>query len=256
MICKEVDLGLGKGTFSLFLQPKHDAQTGEIIGAEALSRFVTDDNNIIMPIDYINRFEESGFITKFDFYMLEQVCILLSDWESVFEPSVSMLPISVNFSKITLEVPDFTERLESIVQKYNIPTNMLEIEITETKKFNSGAFITQFIDKLRNNGFRVTIDDYGMNSSAFSIIRHADVDILKIDREIIIESERSSKTALIFKSVVELCKKLNIKVVAEGVETENQLNRVKDIGCDIIQGWYFSKALSIKDFTEYVMQQA
>ena len=106
------------------------------------------------------------------------------------------------------------------------------------------------IDSLREKGYSVSIDDYGKNSSAFSIICHVDVDVLKIDREIITESVEQDKTKLIFKSVVELSKKLNISVVAEGVETERQLEITREIGCDNVQGWYFSKAIPSEEFLQ------
>ena len=104
------------------------------------------------------------------------------------------------------------------------------------------------IDSLREKGYSVSIDDYGKNSSAFSIIRHVDIDIIKMDKEIIWESTKKEKAKLIFKSVVDLSKKLNISVIAEGVETAEQLALAKEMGCDSIQGWYFSKAIPDEEF--------
>ena len=252
MFSKKTFAGLGKGEFKLFLQPQHDVHACRIVGAESLSRFITDDGAVVMPSRYIDEFEKSGSIKEFDFYMLEQVCIFLSQWNTRFENGEAMIPVSVNFSKTTLESDGFLKRLEDVVNKYQVKPKLIEIEITELHRFRSYDKAVEVIEKLRQKGCLVSIDDYGKNSSAFSLIRRVDVDILKIDREITGECEHKLKTYLIFETVVQLAKKLGVSVVAEGIETKEQFDIAKNIGCDIIQGWYFFKALSVDDFVEYV----
>lgn len=252
MMIEKPNSGLGKGDFQLFLQPKHDAHTHKIIGAESLSRFLTDEGEIVMPCAYIDEFEQNGTIKELDFYMLEKVCVFLFEWSNRFGHTAGTLPVSVNFSKTTLESETFLQRFEEVVNQYGIDPGLIEIEITELHRFHNYDLVTEMIDRLRHKGFMVSIDDYGKNSSAFSIIRHVDVDVLKVDREMTVESEQNFKTAMIFENVVKLAKQLRISVVAEGVETKEQLEMVKNFGCDVIQGWYFSKALPVDDFAEYV----
>lgn len=238
------NIGDIKGEFHLFLQPKHSGKTGELIGAEALSRFISENGEIISPISYIEEFEKTGMIIELDFCILDKVCAFLKEKNQG-------IPVSVNFAKVTLESKDFISRFESIVNKYGINSNLIDIEITELNIFHDYNITKNEIDKLRSKGYKISIDDYGKNSSAFSIIRKIDVDTLKIDKEIISESEYSQKTLTIFKGVTDVAKKIGISVVAEGVETKKQLEIAKWVGCDVIQGWYFSKALCIGEFLEY-----
>ena len=240
---------LGEGEFVMFLQSKHDAKTGKISGAEALSRYKRADGTILTPDKFIDLLEEEKLIHELDFAMLDLACGFLS----VIEEKGIHVPISVNFSKVTLELDNFLETFYNIIKPYNIPPQFIEIEITELHRFSSVTQMGDVIRNLRSHGYLVSIDDYGKNSSAFSIIRHVDVDVLKIDREIITESVEQDKTKLIFKSVVDLSKKLNISVVAEGVETERQLEITREIGCDSIQGWYFSKAVPSEEFLQTLL---
>ena len=219
----------GSGKFVLFLQSKHNASTGTISGAEALSRYKTDSGDIITPDKYIDILEEASLISELDFCMLKLSCDFLTKLRTE-----CIIPISVNFS--------------DMVKSFNISPDCIELEITELHRFHDLEKMSIVIDNLRNKGYSVSIDDYGKNSSAFSIIRHVDVDIIKMDKEIIWESTKKEKTRLIFKSVVDLSKKLNISVVAEGVETEEQLSLAREMGCDNIQGWYFSKAIPDEEF--------
>ncbi len=233
----------GSGKFVLFLQSKHNAETEKVSGAEALSRYKTDSGDIITPDKYIDMLEDAALISELDFCMLKLSCDFLTKLRSE-----CIIPISVNFSKTTFEQENFLDRFSDTVKSFNIPPSCIELEITELHRFHDLEKMSIVIDSLRAKGYSVSIDDYGKNSSAFSIIRHVDIDIIKMDKEIIWESTKKEKTKLIFKSVVDLSKKLNISVIAEGVETAEQLALAKEMGCDNIQGWYFSKAIPDEEF--------
>ncbi len=250
--CK-MDEMLKNGRFQLFMQTKHDAKTEKIIGAESLSRYTTHDGENVMPDMYIFDMEDDKSITELDFHILDMVCAFLSQWQNEFG-SIELFPVSVNFSKTTLCLENFWERFSNIVNFYDIEHKYIEVEITEPHRFLKTTPMQSNLEKLRNDDFSISIDDYGKCSSAFSIIRHVDVDTLKIDRELVVECLAKEKTFMIFEAVVNLAKKLGISVVAEGVETPEQLRVAKDIGCDAIQGWYYSRALPISEFVSFVKE--
>lgn len=240
---------LGEGEFVMYLQSKHDAKTEKISGAEALSRYKRADGAIITPDKYIDLLEDEKLIHELDFTMLNHTCAFLK----VLEEKGIHLPISVNFSRATIERDNFLETFYNVVKPYNIPQEFIEIEITEFHSFNNISHMCDVVKNLRSNGYRISIDDYGKNYSVFSVIRQVDVDVLKIDRELITESVEKEKTRIIFESVVKLSQKLNISVVAEGVETERQLEITREIGCDNVQGWYFSKAIPSEEFLQTLL---
>lgn len=240
---------LGEGEFVMYLQSKHDAKTEKISGAEALSRYKRADGAIITPDKYIDLLEDEKLIHELDFTMLNHTCAFLK----VLEEKGIHLPISVNFSRATIERDNFLETFYNVVKPYNIPQEFIEIEITEFHSFNNISYMCDVVKNLRSNGYRISIDDYGKNYSVFSVIRQVDVDVLKIDRELITESVEKEKTRIIFESVVKLSQKLNISVVAEGVETERQLEITREIGCDNVQGWYFSKAIPSEEFLQTLL---
>lgn len=246
-----IDQMLKNGHFLMYLQTKHDAKTEQIVGAESLSRYVKNDGEPVMPDKYVFEFENDGSIIELDFLMLELACAFLAKWKENFG-DLEIFPLSVNFSKISLKQDDFIERFEKIVDKYGVKHNLIEVEITEAHRFHKTSLIKHHIELLRQNGYMVAIDDYGKSSSAFSIIRHVDIDCLKIDREMVVECLEKRKTLVIFDAAVQVAKKLEMTVVAEGVETEEQLEQVRNIGCDAIQGWYFSKALPVDEFISFV----
>ncbi len=252
MACK-MDEMLNSGQFHLFMQTKHDAENGKIIGAESLSRFTTHDGENVMPDMYIWDMEDDKSITELDFHILDMVCAFLSQWQNSFG-SIEMFTISVNFSKTTLCLEDFCERFCSIVNSYDIEHKYIEVEITEPHRFSKTTPMQANLERLRKDNFFVSIDDYGKCSSAFSIIRHVDIDTLKIDRELVVECLSKEKTFMIFEAVVNLAKKLGISVVAEGVETPEQLRVARAVGCDTIQGWYYSRALPISEFVSFVKE--
>lgn len=254
MILKKTQALLGAGVLDYYFQTKHDAVTGAIVGAEALSRYITKDGEVILPFRYIPEFQTKEEIAEFDFFTLGSVLSFLGDWQNNDLINDRRVPVSVNFSKSTFERENFFKRFEQTTSSYNINPELINIEITESNRFRDFAYVSKVVGSLREKGYGVSIDDYGMNSSAFSIIRHVDVDVLKVDRELIVLGESDRKTRIIFESAVDLAKKLNISVVAEGVETESQLQMARDIGCDTIQGWYFSKPMPKEKFFEFVAE--
>lgn len=253
MITEKPIISLGEGDFEVFVQPKYDVKTEKVIGVEALSRFVKEDGEVLLPFRYIEELGENGELVKLDFYMFEKICKMVSEWEKLFGETVQVLPISVNFDKITLESQGFLEKFFNIANSYGVNPDNIEVEITELNSFKNYKLAHNVINILRENKYKVSIDDYGKNSSAFTIIRQIDVDTIKIDRDIIVESEYNKKAFMILEAVTKLAGKFGMSVVAEGVETSGQLDIVRKVGCNAVQGWYFSKAMSKECFKEYML---
>lgn len=232
--------------FIIFLQPKFDTITEKIVGAEALVRKIKN-GKIIMPDEFIPQYEKTGVITKLDTYVLEEVCQLQKKWRTLNLP---LLPISINESRHHLKNKNHIQELQEIISRYDADANLIELEMTETTVVEDILLAKHAAESVKKLGFIVSMDDFGTGYSAFNILKDIEIDILKIDKEFFNNLENNQRAQIIIETIVQMCKKLNIKTVAEGIETKEQLNFLKKIGCDIIQGYYFSKPITIPEFEE------
>ena len=237
------DNAIAKGEFIAYYQPKFDTLTKKIIGAEALVRWHTDDGNIIPPVQFIELFEQNGLIQRLDFYMLEQVCILQ---KKLLEQGKAVVPISVNFSRVHLFSSDFIFNFNQIVEEYAIPKHLIEIECTETAMAYDTEASSGILGRLQAQGFKIAMDDFGQAYSSLNTLRVMPLDIVKLDRGFLLAThdDEKVKTIKIIENMVALVHGLSLKMVAEGVETESQYLFLKSIGCDYIQGYYFSRPLT------------
>lgn len=232
--------------FIIFLQPKFDTITENIVGAEALVRKLKD-GKIIMPDEFIPKYEETGIITKLDTYVLEKVCQLQKKWRNLNLP---LLPISINESRHHLKNENHIQELQEMISRYDADANLIELEMTETTVVEDILVAKHAAEAVKKLGFIVSMDDFGTGYSAFNILKDIEIDILKIDKEFFNNLENNKRAQIIIETIVQMCKKLNIKTVAEGIETKEQVGFLKKIGCDIIQGYYFSKPITILEFEE------
>lgn len=228
--------------FVAYYQPKFDAKSKAIIGAEALVRWIDEKGSILMPGSFVELFEKNGLIQKLDFYMLETVCIFQKRMK---DAGKEMLPISVNFSRIHLFTSDFVDKIKKVVETYDIPKHLIEIECTETAITEDADLAKDILKKLRKEGFEIAMDDFGKGYSSLNALSMMDLDIVKLDSGFLstnigTEKEKANK---VIASIVTLVHGLSLKVTAEGVETKEQYEFLKDVGCDYIQGFYFSKPL-------------
>ena len=225
--------------FKLYLQFIVDAKTKKIASAEALSRWESKKQGLISPGNYIAIMERVGLISKHDFNMFEMVCHQLEKWNTT---KFNNVMISCNFTRITLSEKDFVEKIKEISDKYTFDRSMLCIEIIEDtiEKDINHAFFN--MKECKNLGFTVALDDLGSGYTTLANICDYPVDIVKIDREILLKAVDERGKAL-FKGAVELAHKLNLKVVSEGVETEEQNQFVIDADCDYIQGFYYHRPI-------------
>lgn len=241
---------LERKEFVVYYQSKIDIVTEKLVGAEALVRW-KQDGTIVPPNDFIPVFEKNGFIEKLDYYVLEAVCIFIQ------ENSDKNFPlISVNLSGITLMQDNLVERVVEIIQAHEITPSQLELEITES------AFVDIFeknvmkLEKLQEIGFHISMDDFGTGVSSLQRLNDFPLNTLKVDRSFIVKSTLEKKGGSILSSIVQMAKNLQLNTVGEGVETEQQLALLKALGCDMVQGYYYSKPLEgtqfIEKYSEYI----
>ncbi len=230
------------GEFVMFLQPKCNISTGEIIGAEALARWIHPEKGMISPMEFIPVFEQNGFIIKLDEYIWEQACRAVRGWiDSGIEP----VPISVNISRVHLTNDSFIDSLDRLVEKYNIPKKYIETEITETTE-NAGT--EEMIKKLKARGYMLLMDDFGSGYSSLNMLKSTPFDVIKIDRDFFSEFMLSDRGKKIISHTISMSKDIGLDLVAEGVETKEQAEFLHSCGCDVAQGFYYSKPAPLSDF--------
>jgi len=239
ILINKIRYGLKNKEFKMHLQFIVDNKTKRIVSGEALSRWETSEGEVIMPGKYIGLMEKSGLITKFDYYMFESVCDKLSKWAKT---DFKELTISCNFTRITISEKDFVTKIKDIAERYEFDRSKLIMEITEDSIEKNLDVARNNIIKAKELGFHIALDDIGSGYTSLISLCEYPIDIVKIDREVLLLSEKESGKKL-FLGIISLIHNLNLKVVCEGVETEAQNTLVSGSNCDYIQGWYYSKAL-------------
>lgn len=238
--------GIENKEFLIYLQPKFYVETGELASAEALVRW-NRNGKIVMPNVFVPLFEKYELITILDTYVLEEACNLLSKWS---EKGYKLVPISVNESRQNLYNPNHIDDLIKLINKYNISPNNIELEMTETTVVHNINLAKAAERNVHKLGFIVSMDDFGTGYSSFSMLKEINIDILKMDKSFFDDILESTRGKIIIESIIEMAHKLDIKVVAEGIETKEQLEYLKNIGCDIIQGYFLEKPITIKEFED------
>lgn len=233
--------------FKVYLQPKYSTDTEEMVGAEALVRWY-GKYGMIYPNEFITLFERNGFILHLDHYIFEQTCKLINRW---IEEGKEIVKISVNLSQLNFEKANFLDDYISILQKYKVPSKYIEFEITESAIYNDTHRIMEFISRIHELGISCSVDDFGSGYSSLNRLKEIQADTLKIDGIFFKVSDEENKRAYsIVRSIIEMAKNLNMTTVAEGVESREQVDLLKSMGCDLIQGYYFAKPMAVEDFDE------
>ena len=184
--------------------------------------------------------------------MFENVCRLMQEWH---EKGQTVVPVSVNVSKLTFYTADFIKEYRGIKERYGIPDHMLEIEFTETVACENEKYMTQIVKELHENGFLCSMDDFGTGYSSLGMLKNLDIDILKLDALFFRESKDLKKEQIIVKEVLHMICQLNIKAVAEGIETDSQVAFLKECGCDFIQGYYYYRPMPAEEFEAELRRQ-
>lgn len=238
---------LNKDHFVVYLQPKILSSDRSAVGAEALIRYRSSSETLVLPGNFLPLLEEAQSISQIDFYVFKFVCAKLKSWMDQGKPA---FPVSVNFSRSSLAQPSFVEQLTMICRDYEISPKYLEIEITENIRNIEGLDINSLICKIRRAGFVVAIDDFGTEYANLSLLSSAQFDVLKLDKSMVDDIAYNSRTRDIVESIAEICRKLNINMVAEGIETEEQFAALHSLGIELGQGYLFSKPISADEYEE------
>lgn len=243
----DMDAALVNKEFKVYLQPKISTAQETLAGAEALVRWIHPQEGFIPPNKFIPIFERNGFILKLDDYMLEEIAKQQSQW---IREGRKVVPISVNVSRAHFAKEDLAEHICSIVDKYQVPHSVIELELTESAFFDDKQILLQTVKKLREAGFPVSMDDFGAGYSSLNSLKELQLDVLKIDADFFRGADAEERGLLIVSEVIDLAKKLNMKIVAEGIESREQVDFLTEQECDLIQGYFFAKPMPISEFEE------
>ncbi|MDY9921366.1 MAG: EAL domain-containing protein [Synergistota bacterium] len=238
---------LRKGEFVPFLQAKIDLETGRPVGAESLVRWIKKDGEVIPPSHFIPYFEKSGFITKIDMYMFGETCRILRKW---IDEDREILPLSCNFSYLDIAGNSFTKYLKIMSERHRVPPHLLELELTESVAAQHIDLVNSRGRELSDYGFRLSIDDFGSGYSSLSLLQILKIDVLKLDRDFVQRGLSGKLSHDLVEGLVSAFKNNSVQMVFEGIETEEQVNFVRSLGCRVVQGYYYSKPLPLNEFEE------
>ncbi|AXU80485.1 TPA: EAL domain-containing protein [Clostridioides difficile] len=247
MILDDIKIALVKNQFEVYYQPKFSLVTGEMIGSEALIRWNHPEHGFISPAVFIPIAEKSKLILKIGRFVFERVCNDLSEWK---KQGKKIVPVSVNLSRVELYQPDIVKFINKTIQMYNLSSDFIEIEITETVAINELNILKNVLNELRKHGFSISMDDFGTGYSSISCLRDMPIDILKLDKSFLGGIEHDERSRNIAKSIVSLAKSLDLVVIIEGVESKEQAELMKQFGCDLVQGFYFARPMPAKNFLD------
>ena len=238
------------GEFQVYFQPKHDLKNDRTGGAEALVRWIHPELGFISPGVFIPLFEQNGFVTQLDFYVWEEVC---RELRRCIDEGLPVVPVSVNVSRMDFDSPDLADRIIALVDRYALDRSLLHIELTESVYGDDPTRIAQAIQTLHENGFIIELDDFGSGYSALSSLNTLDLDVMKLDMSIIRQATATQDYAVL-RFCLMLADGMRLKSVAEGVESAEEAAALKVLGCDYIQGYYYSRPLPRQDYEAYLLE--
>ena len=248
-IINAMEMAIQNKEFTLYIQPKYDIEKGIIIGAEALVRWISQKNGFISPGDFIPVFENNGFVYEVDKFIWEESCRYLRKW---LDEGREVHPISVNVSRIDLYDPKLVQHLVDLREKYQLPSQYLELEITESAYTEDPEQIITITRQLREAGFVILMDDFGTGYSSLNMLKDIQIDVLKLDMGFLKSSDYSAKGGNILTAILKMAESLKMQTIAEGVETKEQVEFLKSIGCKYVQGFYYSKPLPVDEFEKLI----
>lgn len=249
IIIDNMKTALSERQFIVYYQPKYALSNEKPAGAEALVRWIHPELGFMPPNDFIPLFERNGFITDLDIYVWDTVCRDISDW---IKAGHEMIPVSVNVSRADIYNPNLSNILTDMLHKYDIKPEFLHLEITETAYTESSTQLISVVHTLKELGFIIEMDDVGSGYSSLNMLSEISIDILKLDRGFIVNETTNEKSKGILSFIMGLAKWLRLPVVAEGVETAEQINALKILGCEYVQGYYYAKPMPKTDFEKHV----
>lgn len=250
---EDIQNALKNHELQAFYQPQYDALTNKLTGAEALVRWIRPDGSMVMPGSFIPVLEESGAIVDLDWYMLREVCAFLKSQQ---EQGSRRVPISVNFSRKHAYEDTFVEQLCKTVDEAGVERKWIVAEITESALVDCADRVKEHINRVKEAGFRIAIDDFGSGLSSLSFVKDIPADVLKIDKSLLDGNCENEKERIVLESIFTFAHRLKLTTVAEGVETREQLGFLRTCGCKIIQGFLFGKPMPQEDFRQLCKESA
>lgn len=245
-LISDMDSGLANKEFKLFIQPVYRLKDNEMVSGEVLVRWAHPKLGLLMPGRFIPLFEKNYVVSKLDKYIWEEACILIRNMMD----TGSVMPLSVNVSRVDLILEDVASIFVGLVNKYNIPAQYLKVEITESAYIDNPDKMIKTIQILKKNGFTVLMDDFGAGYSSLNTLKDLSFDVLKIDKKLIDEVDVSDKGGSVVMSIIRMARWLGMQVVAEGIEKCTQANLLRMIGCDYLQGFLYSRPVDVPTFME------
>ena len=248
----DMESALSNREFRVYLQPKYSTKEEKLSGAEALVRWIHPTEGFISPNKFIPIFEQNGFILQLDDYMITEIARLQAKW--LYEGK-KIVPISVNVSRAHFTKVDLAEHICKLVDQYNVPHDMIELELTESAFFDDKDILINTVKRLKNYGFDISMDDFGAGYSSLNSLRELPLDVLKLDAEFFRGEDNEGRGDLIVGEAISLAKKLDMRIVAEGIETRKQVDALAEKNCDLIQGYYFAKPMPVEEFEKLAFSQ-
>lgn len=248
----EMQRALENHEFVMYLQPKFSTKYECVGGAEALVRWIHPELGIIPPGRFIPIFENNGFIVQLDDYMLIELVKTQKKW---MDEGKKLFPISVNISRIHFSMENLAEHICDIVDTYGVPHKYIELELTESAFFDDKDMMLKTIEKLKYAGFPISMDDFGAGYSSLNTLKELPLDVIKLDAEFFRGEDNFDRAHLIISETIQLAKRLEMHIVAEGIETREQVDYLKSEKCDLIQGYYFAKPMAVEQFVELAYQR-
>ena len=252
-ITDTMESALAQGQFTVYFQPKYNLNEECMAGAEALVRWIHPEWGFMSPGEFIPLFEKNGFIPNLDGYVWERVCEKLHEWKEKGYPS---LPVSVNVSRADVYQIDLVETLGELARKYELDPSCLHLEITESAYAENPGEIISTVNQLRKLGFIIEMDDFGSGYSSLNMLNQMKMDILKLDMKFVRNEMEKSADQSILSYIIGMAHGMGLSVVAEGVETREQLDRLRDIACDYVQGYYFARPMPAEEYEELLKRQS
>ncbi|MBR1675591.1 MAG: EAL domain-containing protein [Eubacterium sp.] len=244
-VIEEVKEALARRKFIPYFQPQYDVVTSKMWSAEILARWIESDGSVIVPGYFIPELEMTGDILELDWYMLNEACIFLSQLD---KQGIPKFPISVNFSWQHINEQNTTGRLNEVVDSFNIPHQLIILEVAESSILEAPDDVKVMLEEIRNEGFRIAIDDFGNGSYSLDLIMDINPDVLKIDRSFFLNGLGDEKDRIVLEGIFDFANKLKLNTVAEGIETEDQLNFLRKNGCKVVQGYIYDKPMPEPQF--------
>lgn len=244
-MCEEMEKALDAKKFVMYLQPMVDLHIYRIYSAEALVRWEHEEKGLLSPYAFLPVFENTNLMLKLDYYMWEEACKTLRRW---IDNKMDPLPLMVNISPIHLNSTGFIQILSGLLERYKLQREMLVLELPERALTSGGNDVINIVRLLAQEGYQLCIDNFGGMHSPVNLLRDLPVSMVKLDRKFLTDNTENEEGQTILRYLIAMAKELDLTVVTEGVETLEQVNFLTEIGCDIAQGYYFSKPVNLRDF--------